>query len=55
MTTTSPDFNPCDYFFLFFLLGFMKEQIYTTEIDNGEELLIRINNVANDIRQTSNL
>ena len=43
----SPDFNPCD----FFLWGFMKEQVYAKEVNNRDEFLIRINNVADIIRQ----
>jgi len=47
----SPDFNPCD----FFLWGFMKQQVYANEINNRDELLMKINNVADIIRQTPNL
>jgi hypothetical protein len=46
----SPDFNSCD----FFLWGFMKEQVYAKEVNNRDELLMRINNVA-IIRQTPNV
>lgn len=47
----SPDFNPCD----FFLWGFMKDQVYAKEVNSREDLLIRINEVADSIRQTPNL
>jgi len=47
----SPDFNQCD----FLLWGFMKEQVYSKEVNNREELLMRIHNVADIIRQTPNL
>ncbi|KAL4107764.1 hypothetical protein QTP88_018056 [Uroleucon formosanum] len=45
-----PDFNPCG----FFSWGFMKEQVYAKEVNNRDELLMRINYVA-DIRRTLNL
>ena len=33
----------------------MKQQVYANEINNREELLMKINNVADIIRQTPNL
>jgi hypothetical protein len=47
----SPDFNPCD----FFLWGFMEEQVYAKKVNNKDVLLMRINNVADIIRQTPNV
>jgi hypothetical protein len=33
----------------------MKEQVYAKEVNNRDEFLIRINNVADIIRQTPNV
>jgi len=33
----------------------MKEQVYAKEVNNRDKLLMRINNVADIIRQTPNL
>jgi hypothetical protein len=33
----------------------MKEQVYAKEVNNRDELLMRINNVADIIRQTPNI
>jgi len=47
----SPDFNPCD----FFLWGYMKELVYSKEVNSRDELLMRIHNVADIICQTPSL
>lgn len=47
----SPNFNPCD----FFLWSFMKEQVYAKKINNRNELLLTINNVADIIRHIPNM
>ena len=44
----SPDLNPLD----FFLWGHLKSQVYATPIDREEDLLTRIQDAANDIRNT---
>lgn len=41
----SLDFNLCD----FFLWGFMYELVYAKEVNNIDELLMRMNNVADII------
>jgi hypothetical protein len=33
----------------------MKEQVYTKEVNNRDELLMKINNAADIIRQTQNV
>jgi hypothetical protein len=43
----SPDFNPCN----FFLWDFINEQVYAKKVNNRDELLMIINNVADIIRQ----
>lgn len=42
----SPDLNPLD----FFLWGHLKSQVYATPIDREEDLLARIQDACNDIR-----
>lgn len=36
-------------------MGFYEEQVYAQEVNNRDELLMRINNVADIIRHTPNL
>lgn len=42
----SPDLNPQDYY----LWGYLNGIIYNSEVNTGEELLERINLVANMLR-----
>lgn len=43
----SPDLNPCD----FYLWGHLKQLVYATPVDSVEELVDRIENAAQTIRQ----
>lgn len=43
----SPDLNPLD----FFLWGFLKERVYTTEVENIDELRHRIYVASEELRQ----
>jgi hypothetical protein len=43
----SPDLTPLDFFFW----GYLNQKVYATEVDTREELLQRINDAANEIRQ----
>lgn len=43
----SPDLNPLD----FFLWGYIKEKVYATEIQNEEDLRLKINNAVLQLRQ----
>jgi hypothetical protein len=44
----SPDLNPCD----FFVWGHMKQLVYATPVNTIEELELRVQNAAQEIRQT---